>query len=278
MDVSSNAHVENPMIPGLSISIVTCGIDKKLLTTVLDNVQQSVNLAQQQLVLDEVQLHIIDNGHEEALLRRIVGSLDLAVTTTINNTNIGFGRAHNMAINASIAEYHLILNPDAITDVNALTQGIRYLTANPDVELVAPAVLTPSGEQHHLCRRYPSLFNLFLRGFMPRSFTTMFNNRLAHYEYRELSPDEPSGKITLASGCFMLCRTSALQRIHGFSEKYFLYFEDYDLSLRLGEIAYLPSMKIVHHGGGASLKGLLHIFYFCRSAVTFYRTHGWLVV
>ena len=54
--------------------------------------------------------------------------------------------------------------------------------------------------------------------------------------------------------------------------------EDYDLSLRLGEIAYLPSMKIVHHGGSASLKGLLHIFYFCRSAVTFYRTHGWLVV
>ena len=278
MDVSSNAHVENPMIPGLSISIVTCGIDKKLLTTVLDNVQQSVTQARQQQVLDVVQLHIIDNGHEEALLTRIVGSLDLAVTTTINNTNIGFGRAHNLAINASSTEFHLILNPDAITDVNALTQGIRYLTANPDVELVAPAVLTPSGEQHHLCRRYPSLFNLFLRGFMPRSFTTMFNNRLAHYEYRELSPDEPSGKITLASGCFMLCRTSALQRIHGFSEKYFLYFEDYDLSLRLGEIAYLPSMKIVHHGGGASLKGLLHIFYFCRSAVTFYRTHGWLVV
>ena len=182
------------MIPGLSISIVTCGIDKKLLTTVLDNVQQSVTQARQQQVLDVVQLHIIDNGHEEALLRRIVGSLDLAVTTTINNTNIGFGRAHNMAINASIAEYHLILNPDAITDVNALTQGIRYLTANPDVELVAPAVLTPSGEQHHLCRRYPSLFNLFLRGFMPRSFTTMFNNRLAHYEYRELSQTNQVGK------------------------------------------------------------------------------------
>ena len=96
-----------------------------------------------------------------------------------------------MAINASIADYHLILNPDAIPDVNALTQGIQYLTANPDVELVAPAVLTPSGEQHHLCRRYPSLFNLFLRGFMPRSITTMFNNRLAHFEYRELSPEEP---------------------------------------------------------------------------------------
>ena len=78
------------MIPGLSISIVTCGIDKKLLTTVLDNVQQSVTQARQQQVLDVVQLHIIDNGHEEALLRRIVGSLDLAVTTTINNTNIGF--------------------------------------------------------------------------------------------------------------------------------------------------------------------------------------------
>ena len=71
MDVSSIARVENSMIPGLSISIVTCGIDESLLTTVLDNVQQSVTQARQQQVLDVVQLHIIDNGHEEALLRRI---------------------------------------------------------------------------------------------------------------------------------------------------------------------------------------------------------------
>ena len=44
---------------------------------------------------------------------------------------------------------------------------------------------------------------------------------------------------------------------------------------RLGSIDHLPAMRITHLGGGASRKGLRHILLFSRSALRFFRSHGW---
>ena len=94
----------------------------------------------------------------------------------------------------------------------------------------------------------------------------------------DLSEREPSVDIPITSGCFMLSRTKSLTEIGGFDERYFLYFEDFDLSLRLGKkgkLAYLPAMRIQHSGGGAGGKGLNHFKMFVRSGVRFFNTYGW---
>ena len=88
----------------------------------------------------------------------------------------------------------------------------------------------------------------------------------------------PRNDISISSGCFMMCRTSALYEVSGFDQNYFLYFEDFDLSLRIrrvGEIAYVPNVRIVHRGGKTANKGITHILMFCRSAVRFFKTYGW---
>ena len=72
----------------------------------------------------------------------------------------------------------------------------------------------------------------------------------------------------IVSGCFMLFRTDVLQQLEGFDPRFFLYFEDFDISLRAGRvsrIAYVPQVKVVHHGGHASRKGWRHIWMFGRS-------------
>jgi GT2 family glycosyltransferase len=85
--------------------------------------------------------------------------------------------------------------------------------------------------------------------------------------------------VPIASGCFMLLRRAAFDAVGGFSPQFFLYFEDFDLSIRLRqagwEIAYLPSMVITHYGGNAAKKGLAHIRMFVSSAVLFFNLHGW---
>jgi hypothetical protein len=69
-----------------------------------------------------------------------------------------------------------------------------------------------------------------------------------------------------------------LQKIGGFNEAFFLYFEDFSLSLELqkyGKLVYYPDCKIIHHGGNAAKKGFKHIRYFVESGLRFYQLYGW---
>lgn len=194
-------------------------------------------------------------------------------------TNLGYGLGHNLAIEQVDSELHLILNPDACLQADALSVAIDYLGQHPGVGLVAPAVFNPAGQREFLCKAYPSVLALFLRGFVPPALRRCFRAYLADYEMQamQLAP-QPCQDVAIASGCCMLVRTALLRQVGGFSPQYFLYFEDFDLSLRLRRLtrlAYLPAMRLVHHGGYSAAKGAWHIGQFCRSALTFFRQHGW---
>ncbi len=87
--------------------------------------------------------------------------------------------------------------------------------------------------------------------------------------------------LPVMSGCCMLARRKAIDATGGFDPKFFLYFEDFDWSVRLNKFAhtaYLPSFRVVHHGGGAARKGWKHIAWFVKSAFRFYNKHGWRFV
>jgi len=194
------------------------------------------------------------------------------------NGNIGYGAGHNLAINSSRADFHLVLNPDVNLAPNSLSEGLAYLQEHPEVLLASPRAYGMDGERQHLCKRYPSVALLLLRGFLPGLLGSRFAHRQAVYEMHDLDQEEPTEDVLIASGCFMLCRRSALQEAGGFDDRYFLYFEDFDLSLRLGRLgtlAYLPSMEIVHGGGQAARKGLRHIGMFMRSGIRFFNQWGW---
>ncbi len=192
--------------------------------------------------------------------------------------NTGFGAGHNKALRMVQATYHLILNPDVVLAEDAISNAIGYMAQHPSVGCITPYACWPGGGRQYLCKEYPSVFTLFLRGFAPKAIARRFAGRLAGYELRDVTGDAHVDDILIASGCFMFCLRRALDETGGFSDRFFLYFEDFDLCLRLVKtwrIAYVPSVRIVHLGGRASLKGLRHIYMFIRSAVVFFRTHGW---
>ena len=83
------------------------------------------------------------------------------------------------------ADYQLVLNPDVELASDALVNAVRWLDAHPDVGAVAPAVTRPDGTPEYLCKRYPAVFDLFLRGFAPRFVRRLFRRRLDRYEMRD---------------------------------------------------------------------------------------------
>ncbi len=242
-----------------------------------DSAETSGNGAVINVVLvDNSETNAIDSEQLATLQERLARA-NSALTLIQGNGNIGYGAGHNLAILSSKADYHLVLNPDVLLAPDSLVEGIGFLRQAPDAVLISPFAQSPDGARQFLCKRYPSALLLLLRGFLPGLLNRLFPRRHASYEMRDLPADEPS-QVPIASGCFMLCRRSALAEVAGFDSRYFLYFEDFDLSLRLGkrgDLIYLPSMRIIHAGGGAARKGVKHIALFMRSGIRFFNQWGW---
>ncbi len=281
MRAMTNSAAQSPA--SLSISIVLFHSDLVLLQTLLQSLAVAVDTAQTAGDLNQVALTLVDNSNDEAYHRELQEVVDSSAMVpapklVANPDNPGFGAGHNQVITASSGDYHLVLNPDVVLEPDALRTGVQWLEANPQVQLLSPFVASPSGQQEYLCKRYPSVWVLLLRAFAPAMVKRRFDRSLAAYEYRDACSGDAPADIELASGCFMLARTRAMQSVGGFDEAFFLYFEDFDLSLRLaesGRLMYLPAMRIVHHGGYAASKGMKHIRLFMAGGARFFSRHGW---
>jgi len=159
--------------------------------------------------------------------------------------------------------------------------GIKYLENHSDVFSVCPSCKDENGQRQYLIKQYPAIFDLFLRGLSLNILNRMFLGRLSKYQMKNIGDSNENSTIRIMSGCFMLCRTDVLKQIGGFDERYFLYFEDFALSLemgKLGKLVYLPSMKIIHYGGDAARKGLKHILMFIASGIKFFNHYGWKII
>jgi hypothetical protein len=230
-----------------------------------------------------IHLYLVDNGGAAEIdLTPWLGPLakeGISHSVLSGHGNVGYGRGHNLAIAQSQSRYHLILNPDIDMDEHALLGAFDFLEARPDVGLVTPRIEDDDRSIQYLCRRYPAVLDLFVRGFLPGGLRRCFAHRLGRYEMRDVINDrDVLWEPPIVSGCFMFFRTELLARLGGFDPQYFLYFEDYDLSLRthaLSRVAYVPTVRVVHHGGGAARKGLAHIRMFVASAFKFYNRFGW---
>lgn len=265
----------------LSVSIVTYRIDPAEFRLGLESLDRAAEeFARQEGT--QVSVTILDNGGQERVLRELVEPLQSAYCLYAVKgglKNLGYGRAHNLAIRATNADYHLILNPDVVLDALCLTKGVAFLRTNEAVKVVAPYATDRDGNVQYLCKRFPALFDLALRGFAPGFIRKRFAGRLLNYEMREVvNQGNVALDVPLVSGCFMLCETALLKKVGGFDERFFLYFEDFALSMELkkhGLLAYLPEMKIQHFGGNSARKGLGHIGMFIASAIKFFNTYGW---
>jgi len=230
--------------------------------------------------LREAELVLVDNGpalEDRVALEKLLEN-EVRASILSGHGNVGYGRGHNLALRASRAEFHLVLNPDVALEREAVSEALAYMEANPDVAILAPQARDASGEVLHLCKRYPTVLDLLLRGFAPALVKRWFRARLERYEMRELPADRPLKGIPIVSGSFMFCRRATIAGIGGFSDRFFLYFEDFDLSLRAaarGTLARVPSVRITHHGGNAARKGFKHVRMLITAAFKFYRKNGW---
>jgi len=224
-------------------------------------------------------LYLVDNSKNDDL--RKLSEFDNCIEYIFNNANIGFGKAHNIAIKKSIEQnipYHLVLNPDVYFDEGVLEEIYNFMEKNKDVGLVMPKVLYPDGRLQYLCKLLPTPFDLFGRRFLNFGiFKKYLEKRNEIYELRFTGYDKIM-EVPYLSGCFMFIRTEVLKKVGLFDERFFMYLEDTDLSRRIHKVAktiYYPYVNIYHEYGKGSYKKLKLLKYHVQSAIYYFNKWGW---
>lgn len=178
-----------------------------------------------------------DGGVDEAILP--------ANARLIRNTeNLGFAGANNQGARESQARWIALLNPDAFPQADWLAEMLAAASRHPDIRMIGalqlmdeePDRLDGAGDVYHL----------------------------SGLAWRGGHGDAASGALAEDAEIFGPCGAAALYdremflAAGGFDERYFCYFEDVDLALRLrlkGERAALAPRAVVRHVGSASSGG-----------------------
>jgi len=191
-------------------------------------------------------LYVIDNSSHDGTLK-FVEDMDPDIELLRIPWNVGFGAGHNMVLPRLRSKYHAIINPDISLSQDVITNMARYMDEHPEVAMLSPRIVFPeTGNDQVLGKRNPTLRYLIASRLRRGNWA---NRVLAEYAMQDEVNEGQPFEIENATGCFMFIRTEILQKIGGFDDRYFLYFEDCDLARTLarhGKVLYYPHAVVEH--------------------------------
>lgn len=191
--------------------------------------------------------------------------------------NLGFGRGCNLGAAQGKAPFILFLNPDIYFFSDTLTKLLAFLKLDkmPDsVGILGVQLVNSDGSVQKNVARFPEFKDLFPRMLgLDRLFPRLFKS---HY-VRDMDYTRTQF-VDQVPGAFFLIKRPVFEQMGGFDERFFMYYEDVDLSYR-AQIAgwdtlYLPAIKVTHSGGGTTdVIKATRLFYVLRSKILFVRKH-----
>ena len=213
------------------------------------------------------ELIVVDNASNDDSVDQAVG-LFPGTRTVANERNLGFAAACTLGAKSAGGEFLLFVNPDVQIDRGAVEQLVTVAERDDQAGLVSARLRFPDGSFQATCRRFPTMTNIvFSRGFALAGLFAGNRSESARYtlpDYSEIT------EVPAVSATLVMIRKSLYDRVGGFDERFFVFMEDTDLSLRLNQSGYVnlfvPSAGGIHDWGtGAGTSRLRRLWYHHRS-------------
>jgi hypothetical protein len=214
---------------------------------------------------------VVDNASTDGSLDALAG---LPVATLPLHDNGGFAHGCNAGWRRGTAPYVLFLNPDATIDPESVQRLARVLDADDRIAVAAPMIVDSSGALDYSLRRFSRVRSTFARAlFLHRLFpAAAWSDEIV----RDAAVYESPGPAEWVSGACMLIRRTALERVDGFDEGFFMYCEDQDICRRLWnggtKVWYEPTARCIHEGGASAPRAAL-LPVLARSRVRYATVH-----
>jgi N-acetylglucosaminyl-diphospho-decaprenol L-rhamnosyltransferase len=226
-------------------------------------------------IAEQLKVVVVDNASTDGSSNGLkAGRASLEVAH--NATNRGFAAACNQGAERGRSRFVLFLNPDVRVRSDTIANAVRYMDdpTNSGVGILGAQLLDADGDVQRSCARAPTattllLHALFLDRLFPAFVPPHFLTEWDHGDTRA---------VDQVMGAFLLIRRSLFERLGGFDERFFLYFEDVDLCLRARQagwsVVHLASARAEHTGGGttAAIKDR-RLCYLANSKVAYTAKH-----
>ena len=221
---------------------------------------------------------VVDNASQDDSLKNME-SYKLPIQIVLNKANRGFAAACNQGAKESQADYLLFLNPDIRLYTDSLTRPLTFMqqpTAS-DAGIVGIQLIDDNGEISRSCTRFPTPRHFFSKmlgvdRMFPRYCPSHF---MLEWDHRE------SRQVDQVMGAFFLVRRPLFELLNGFDERFFVYFEDLDFSIRVHRAGwksfYLAEAQAYHKGGGTSAQvKSTRLLYYLQSRILYgYKYFSW---
>lgn len=159
-----------------------------------------------------------------------------SVRVVANGKNLGYAGGNNQGIRAARGAYVALINNDTRADPAWLSEMVAVMQSDPSCGMVAGKILS-YGDR----RVIDNVGHVFYRD-------GTFRGR-GRLEVDRGQYDRPE-EVLSPSGCALLFRRSALDRVGLFDDEFFIYGDDAELSLRLRlngwKAVYAPAAVVYH--------------------------------
>ena len=209
---------------------------------------------------------VVDNGSVDDSVLSIRDAYPDAIVLEAGR-NLGFTGGNNVGIRYALdhgADYVYLLNNDTTIEARSLEKLAAAAEGCAKAGIVAPVM-------HYADRPDEVWFG--------GSSLDICCGLALHDHSNVPATLDPPVEIPWVTGCAMFIRATVLRELGGFDERYYLYFEDVDLSVRMRKLGYsivlAPSARIFHKCGQTGNKTkFVTDYYGTRNQLLFVATHS----
>lgn len=187
---------------------------------------------------EKFEIILVDNNSSDQSVEKLQDIFGVKIKIIANKDNLGFGKANNQGAKSAKGKYLFFLNSDTMVTTNILELIKKEFEQNKELGIICPKLVLEDGqEQDYAYGKFPKIINLVSNKFFNSKFEIL-NSKLF---------------VDWVSGAAMIVRKDIFDKVDGFDENIFMYFEDIDLCKRIKDlgykIIYFLDTSIIHFGG-----------------------------
>jgi len=227
------------MNTNLSVIIVSFNT-KDLLRDCIKSVYEDIrNLSYEIIVVDNAS----KDGSPDMIEEEFKG-----VKLKKNTQNMGFAKGNNQGMKMASGEYLFLLNSDTILKDGAVETLVKFMDQHPRAAGVGPKVLNFDGTLQSQGFCFPSvLLSLIILFRIPKFLS---QEKLMKWFSKYYWDTDEVRRVDWISGCCILIRKSAMDKMGSLSEDFFMYNEDEEWCFRAKksnyEVWYVPTAEVTH--------------------------------